>query len=100
MVTKKIITKKAAKQSDDEKILGIAPKKDQAIEIYDYSSSKVKYKVTNLELNNLPVIVDGSCIETFIGSSNLTARRQLKNGAKEVITYYEKTPMYKIEVLD
>jgi hypothetical protein len=51
-------------------------------------------------LKNNPITVNGAIIEAFIGSKNLKAREQLKEGVKEVITYNgDKKEQYKIEVL-
>ena len=49
-----------------------------------YENPDILYKVTNLSLNNKPIIVPGDLIETFIGSNNLEARNALINGENEV----------------
>ena len=68
----------------------------------EYESPERKYRVTNLQVKNKPIVVDGSVIETFIGSKNLTARKELKEGAKKVITKdpITKENLYKIEVIN
>ena len=85
--------------SDEEKIMGVNPVVETKKE-FNYESPKVRYRVKNLILNNNPITVTGDIIEAFIGSSNITAREQLKEGVKEVITYNgDKKEQYKIEVL-
>lgn len=86
--------------SDDDKILGVEPKKKTIVKT-DYESADRLYKVTNLKLQNTPTIVEGTWIETFIGSNNLTARRELKEGAKKVTTKdYDGNDEYIIEVVE
>jgi hypothetical protein len=85
--------------TDEDKILGVNPIVETKKE-FNYESPMVQYKVTNLVLKNKPITVNGAIIEAFIGSKNLKAREQLKEGVKEVITYNgDKKEQYKIEVL-
>lgn len=85
--------------TDEDKILGVNPVVETKKE-FNYESPMVQYKVTNLVLKNNPITVNGAIIEAFIGSKNLKAREQLKEGVKEVITYNgDKKEQYKIEVL-
>lgn len=101
MATVKETIKKILKQTDDDLFLGVEPKIEEIIEIVDYTSPKMQYKVTNILVGNEPVILNGTCVETFIGSYNKQARLDLKAGKKEVTTVDHKgNPLYKIEVLD
>lgn len=66
-----------------------------------YEDRAIKYRVTNLQVKNNPVIVNGTVIESFIGSKNLEARNALKEGAEKVITKdLHGNDMFQIEVLD
>ena len=86
------------KLSDEDKILGkkIKPKTEKFI---DYENPDLKYRITNLIVNNNPVIVDGSVIEGFIGGYNDKARTDLQKGAKSVTVYdkLSQKPIYRIE---
>lgn len=85
--------------TEEDRILGEVPAK-KIKKQFEYESPKVLYKVTNLILKNNPITVKGTNIETFIGSSNVEARKQLLNGVKSVITYNgDKKEHYKIEVI-
>jgi len=96
---KKKTIKRTKPVTDEEKILGVQPEVETIQEL-DYEDEKRLYKVTNLQVKNKPVIVDGSVIETFIGNSNKPARRALKEGAKSVTTKdIANQELYKIEVL-
>lgn len=87
------------KLTEEEQILGEKPVTIVKTSV-DYENFERKYKVTNLEFNNTPVKVDGTVIETFIGSNNKEARKALKEGALEVITRdMNGKEIYKIEVL-
>jgi hypothetical protein len=93
------IVEKQKPVSDEEKILGVNAVIETKKE-FNYESPAVKYRVTNLILNNKPITVTGEIIEAFIGSRNLKARQELKEGVKEVIAYNgDKKEQYKIEVL-
>jgi hypothetical protein len=95
--TKKRVTKRL---TDDEKILGIQPEEKET-EVVNYESIERKYKVTGLHVGATPVLVNGTVIETFIGSTNKVARNALINGAKEVITFDGNgKEAYKIEVIN
>lgn len=86
-------------QTIEDMVLGHEPQVE-ILEIYDYESHDIRYKVTNLKVKNKPSIVCGDVIETFIGSNNKEARQALKSGAKSVITKdYNKNNEYKIEVM-
>lgn len=88
-----------AKQSDEDKILGI-PEEKKVSKNIDYENPKMQYKVTNLKLKNTPIVVTGDLVETFIGQSNKEAREALKDGEKSVITKdCNGEKEYKIEVL-
>ena len=103
MATKRPIKKRVVetkKLTDEEKILGEKPVTKTLVSV-DYESENAKYQVTNLEYGNTPVVVNGTVIETFIGSNNREARKALKEGAKEVITRdMNGKEIYKIEVID
>lgn len=93
----KTITKKL---TTEEKILGF-PEKVEVITIDDYEDKSKFYKVTNLEVNNKPTIVNGSVIETFIGAKNNSAREELKRGIKKVYCKnIHGENIYKIEVVE
>lgn len=94
-------TKKKEAASEEDKLLGTV-KPEIIKKTIDYESSDRKYRVTNLQVKNKPVVVDGSVIETFIGCKNLTARSELKEGAKKVMTKdpVTKKNLYKIEVIN
>lgn len=82
-----------------EKILGKKPAVVET-EIIDYESPKARYRVTNLAVNNAPIIVRGDVIESFIGAKNSEARENLINGAKKVVTYdIMGNSQFKIEVI-
>ena len=86
--------------SDDDIFLGKKEETVTKIEL-NFESPERFYKVTNLEIKNKPVIVTGEFIESFIGSNNDIARRELKNGAKEVTTNdVNGKKLYKIEVVE
>ena len=95
-------TKKAEKKaaSIEDKLLGNTIE-EKPLKIKNYEDPSVKYKVTNLTVNNKPIIINGSIVETFIGSKNIEARRELRSGAKMVITKdpFSGKKLYKIEVL-
>ena len=94
-------TKKKEAASEEDKLLGTV-NPEIIKKTVEYESPERKYRVTNLQVKNKPVVVDGSVIETFIGSKNLTARKELKEGAKKVITKdpITKENLYKIEVIN
>lgn len=86
--------------SDEDKIFG---KSEKTIikTVIDYESEDIKYKVSNLLLENTPTIVNGKYIEAFIGSSNIEARNALKDGKRTVITFDSNgEEAFKIEVID
>ncbi|MCD7779809.1 MAG: hypothetical protein LUH05_03975 [Candidatus Gastranaerophilales bacterium] len=86
-------------QSTEDKILGLAPKKEKVIEV-NYESSSKRYKITNLQIKNKPITVTGAVVESFIGSGNIEARKLLKQGASKVITKDTTgKEIYKIEVV-
>lgn len=96
---KKIVETTIEPLSDDDKILGVEPEKKTIVKT-DYESADRVYKVTNVQLKNTPSFVEGKWIETFIGSNNLSARRELKEGAKKVTTKdYDGNDEYIIEVV-
>ena len=98
METKKKTRKKTL--TDDEKILGVQPD-PETTKAVNYESIDKKYKVTSFIDGTTPVFVNGTVIETFIGSTNKNAREQLIDGAKEVITLDGNgKEAYKIEVLN
>ena len=95
------VTKKTVKkvQTDEDKIFGNEPTIER-IKEYDYESVERKYKVTSLEEGTTPVYVNGTVIETFIGSTNREARYALKEGAKSVVCKDQNgKDSYKIEVV-
>lgn len=95
--TKKVVV--TEKLTDDDKILGKTAK-DKTETIINYKDTELRYKVTNLQMDNEPMIVRGDLIETFIGMRNNEARNELKKGANEVITKdYHGNDEYKIEVI-
>ena len=100
MATIKKTTKKVKEVlTDEDKILGKVAEVKTVTEI-KYESAKIQYRVTNLAVNNNPIIVNGDVVETFIGSGNVAQREELKKGAKEVITKDSNgKELYKIEVL-
>lgn len=86
-------------KSAKNKILGIN-KVEFKTEVINYEDKAITYKVTNLTQKNTPIIVNGQLVETFIGGKNQEARKQLRIGADEVITYDNKgNELYKIEVI-
>lgn len=86
--------------TEDELILGKKPEIKKEL-VINYESSDIKYKITNLLVNNNPMIVDGSLVETFIGTNNKDVREQLKRGQKVVISKDKNSrDNYKIEVID
>ena len=98
MATKKRVTTK--KLTDDEKILGVQTEEITS-NVIDYESFEKRYKVTGLHDGATPVFVNGTVIETFIGSTNRSVREQLIDGAKEVITFDGNgKEAYKIEVIN
>ena len=95
---KRTVTKKVT-QSIEDKILGIEPVVTE-VESFDYESPSVRYQVTALHDGATPVVVNGTVIEAFIGSTNRDIREALIAGAKEVITKDGNgNDAYKIEVL-
>lgn len=85
--------------TDEDIFLG---KKEQAVTKIElnYESTERIYKVENLEVKNEPCLVTGDLIEGFIGSNNSVARKELKSGAKTVITKdINGKDIYKIEVI-
>ena len=85
--------------TDEEKIFGKTPEIVEQVTV-DYESPNRNYKITNLEVKNNTVIVSGDLVETFIGSANLEARKQLIRGAKEVVTVDNfGKKLFKIEVI-
>jgi hypothetical protein len=87
MATSKVksrITRKVV-QTEEEQILGIEPIVE-AVSVIDYESPERKYKVTGLHEGTTPVFVNGTVIETFIGSTNRDVREKLREGAKKVTT--------------
>lgn len=94
---KKVVEKKVA--TTEDKILGNVVE-DVVKTVVAYEDKSIKYKVTNLKVNNGAEIFDGTMIETFIGSNNKEARLELINGAKKVITKNGNgEDAYKIEVV-
>lgn len=86
--------------TDEEKIMGEIPTTVRE-KIVNYESPKILYKVTNLILNNNPMTVSGQFIESFIGSNNIEARKQLKRGETTVITNgADGKEAYKLEVVE
>ena len=97
--TKKRVTTKKVTQSIEDKILGIEPVVTE-VESFDYESPSVRYQVTALHDGATPVVVNGTVIEAYIGSTNREVRILLKEGAKKVITKDGNgKDAYKIEVL-
>lgn len=101
--TKKTPVKTQVKEvrtlTDEEKILGVQADVVTNTTI-DYESPERFYQVTNLEFGNTPVKVDGTVIESFIGSTNREARMALKSGAEFVICKdMNGKEVYKIEVI-
>ena len=95
---KRTVTKKVT-QSIEDKILGIEPVVTE-VENFNYEAPEVKYQVTALHDGATPVIVNGTVIEAYIGSTNRDVRVLLKEGAKKVITKDGNgKDAYKIEVL-
>ena len=95
------VTKKTVKkvQTDEDKIFGNEPTIEVIKELH-YESAERKYKVTPLEEGTTPVFVNGTVIETFIGITNIDARRALREGAKKVVCKdINGKDMYKIEVV-
>ena len=87
-------------QTTEDKILG-NPKVVKTKVKKTYEDSSISYKITNLQVDNKPVIVTGELVETFIGCKNLKARNDLKDGTPEVITKdLNGNDMYKIEVIN
>lgn len=100
--TKKIVEmiEVETKLTDEEKILGKSTEKTKEF-VINYESPDILYKVSNLVLNNNPMYVTGQFIESFIGNSNIEARKQLKKGEKEVVTKdADGHEAYKIEVIE
>ena len=87
--TKKRVTTKKVTQSIEDKILGIEPVVTE-VENFDYESPSVRYQVTALHDGATPVVVNGTVIEAYIGSTNRDVRVLLKEGAKKVITKEER----------
>ena len=85
--------------TNEDKILGVKEETVEKIEV-EYNNPTIRYRVTNLEVENTPTIVTGDVVDMFIGSKNREARNELKAGAKKVITknFYGKD-LYKIEVI-
>jgi hypothetical protein len=88
------------KLTAEEKIFGAQEVVETKI-IKSYEDSSIRYKITNLQVKNKPVIVSGDLVESFIGCKNIDARNALKSGANKVITkdFYGKD-IYKIEVVE
>lgn len=87
-------------QTDEDKILG-NPEIIEDIKTVHYEDKNRKYKITNLQVKNKPIIVGGHLVETFIGSKNKEAREALKTGALKVITKdLDGENMFKIEVIE
>lgn len=101
MATSKVknrITRKVV-QTEEEQILGVEPIVE-TVSVIDYESPERKYKVTALHKGATPSIMNGTVIETFIGSTNREARAELINGATKVITKDGNgKDAYKIEVI-
>ena len=99
--TKKAPIKKVIEQKDattEDLVLGNVVEDVLKTEVL-YEDASVQYKVTNL-INNNVIECDGTLVETYIGSNNIQAREELKNGAKVVITKgYNNKEEYKIEVV-
>ncbi len=94
---KKIIEKKTA--TTEDLVLGNETEVVEKI-VVCYEAPEVQYRVTNLKVNNNPVVVTGDVIEAFLGAYNKEAREALKGGAKTVIAKdYHKNDEYRIEVL-
>lgn len=87
-------------QTDEDKILGNSIVTEEIKNIH-YEDKNRMYKITNLQLKNEPTIVNGTLVESFIGSKNIEARKDLKNGALKVLTKdIFGNEMYKIEVIE
>jgi hypothetical protein len=98
--TNKIETKvtEVKTPTTEDKILG-NPIVEKVKTIKHYEDETVKYKITNLQVANKPIVVTGDVVEAFIGCKNLEARKALREGATKVITRdLNGADMYKIEV--
>ncbi len=104
MVKKNTMVKKIKNVSDEEKILGETAE-FRTVEIFDYESPDITYKITNYQNNKRVIFVSGKFIETFIGI-NQNAREALKTGEKKVKIYDNYSPddekplLYLIEVAE
>jgi late competence protein required for DNA uptake (superfamily II DNA/RNA helicase) len=96
---KRVTTKKVVTQSVEDRLLGVEPTVE-VVKVVSYESPERKYRVTALHEGATPVLVNGTVIEAFIGSTNKNIREALIAGAKEVITKDGNgKDAYKIEVL-
>jgi hypothetical protein len=96
---KRVATKKVVTQSVEDRLLGVEPTVE-VVKVVSYESPERKYRVTGLHDGATPVLVNGTVIEAFIGSTNRDIREALIAGAKEVITKDGNgKDAYKIEVL-
>lgn len=87
MTTKKIATKKkVTKEATLEDMVLGNEIKEEIKTIVTYEDNSIIYKITNLIVGNNPIEVRGDVIESFIGSNNKIARKELAEGAKKVIT--------------
>ena len=96
---KRVATKKVVTQSVEDRLLGVEPTVE-VVKVVSYESPERKYRVTGLHDGATPVVVNGTVIEAYIGSTNRDVRVLLKEGAKKVITKDGNgKDAYKIEVL-
>lgn len=93
--------KEVKKVTDEEKILG-ATDEVITVEVVDYDSPDVNYKVTNYKNGKREIEVNGRNIEAFIGL-NTEVREALKHGEKSVMVHNLRSEdneiLYKIEVM-
>lgn len=95
----KITTTKNEPTTEDL-LLGKKPK-EETNKTIDYEDKAIRYQVTNLKLNNNPIVICGNAVETFIGSKNSVARQKLISGEKVVFTLDTNgDEEYKIEVVE
>lgn len=88
---------KTVKPTTEDKILGAKEEKKE-IQVVDYCSINMRYKVTINE-NKREIEVNGREIGTFLGL-NKNAREKLEQGEKEVKVLDSKgNEQYRIEVL-
>ena len=96
--TKTVITKK--EPTTEDLLLG-KETKEETNKIINYEDKAICYQITNLKLNNNPIVICGNAVETFIGSKNSVARQKLISGEKVVFTLDTNgDEEYKIEVVE